>query len=75
METPKRTPLETWEALERQAREAEIDRFLAKTDAEVEASLRAAGHDPAALRREGAALGETLKRRLAAPRTPPRDAR
>jgi hypothetical protein len=60
MTKPKRTPKETWEAIEALAREAEIDRFLAKSPAEVDASLRAAGHDPAAVRAEGAALAKRL---------------
>jgi hypothetical protein len=60
MATTKRTPQETWEAIEKQVREDEIDRFLAKSPAEVDASLRAAGHDPAAVRAEGAALAKKL---------------
>ena len=46
----KRTPKETWDAIRRQAESDEIDRFLAKSRAEVDASLRAKGHDPAAVR-------------------------
>jgi hypothetical protein len=61
MSSTKRTPDETWKALERQAREAEIDRFRAKTGAEVDASLRASGHDPARVRAEGEALAQKLR--------------
>jgi hypothetical protein len=61
MSGPKRTPRETWEAIEQQARDAEIERFLAKTPAEVDASLRAAGFDPAEVRAEGEALARRLR--------------
>lgn len=60
MTKPKRTPAETWKAIERQAEDDEIARFLAKSPAEVDASLRAAGHDPAAVRAEGKALAAQL---------------
>jgi hypothetical protein len=60
MATTKRSPRETWEAIEKQAREAEIDAFLALKTEEVEARLRAAGEDPDALRAEGAALAKRL---------------
>jgi hypothetical protein len=56
----KRTSKETWDAIERQAEKSEIDRFLAKSRAEVDASLRAQGHDPAAVRAEGEALAKKL---------------
>ena len=56
----KRTPKETWDAIRRQAESDEIDRFLAKSRAEVDASLRAKGHDPAAVRAEGEALAKKL---------------
>jgi hypothetical protein len=64
MTTPKRptrTARETWEALEKQSREDEIDRFLALTPAQVDARLRAAGQDPAAVRAEGEALAKQLR--------------
>jgi hypothetical protein len=60
MAPKKRTPRETWEAIEQQARDAEISRFLATPITEVEARLRAAGHDPAAIRAEGVALSKKL---------------
>ncbi|HEY2510076.1 MAG TPA: hypothetical protein VGI39_04445 [Polyangiaceae bacterium] len=56
----KRTPKEVWEAIRRQAEQDEIDRFLAKTPEEVDAGLRAAGFDPVAVGREGAALAARL---------------
>jgi hypothetical protein len=60
MSSAKRTPRETWKAIEAQAREAEIDHFLALPAAEIDARLRAAGHDPAAIRREGTLLAKKL---------------
>jgi len=60
MTKPNRTARETWETLEAHAREDEIARFRAKTSNEVDASLRAAGHDPAAVRAEGDALAKKL---------------
>lgn len=60
MTTPKRTPAETWAALEKQAREDRISRFLAKPASAVNASLRASGLDPAAVRAEGTALAKKL---------------
>ena len=57
----KRTPTEMWEAVRRQAERDEIDRFLKKTTAEVDASLRARGHDPAAVRAEGEALVKKIQ--------------
>jgi len=56
-----RTPGETWDAIRRQAESDEIDRFLAKSRAEVDASLRARGHDPAAVRAEGEAFVKKLR--------------
>jgi len=56
----KRTPRELWDALERAAREDEIDRFLAMPEAEVDARLRAKGYDPAAVRAEGVAFAKAL---------------
>jgi hypothetical protein len=56
-----RTSKETWDAIRRQAESDEIDRFLAKSPAEVDASLRAQGHDPAAVRAEGEALAKKLR--------------
>jgi hypothetical protein len=61
MASTKRTPRETWDALRRQAEEAEIDRFLAKTKDEVDAGLRAHGRDPAAVRAAGEALATKLR--------------
>lgn len=61
MASTKRTPGETWEAVQRQGEQAEIDRFAAKSRAEVDASLRARGHDPAAVRAEGEALAKKLR--------------
>ncbi len=61
MAATKRTPKQTWAAIEEQARQAEIDRFLAKTPAQVDASLRAHGHDPVAVRAEGEALAKKLR--------------
>jgi hypothetical protein len=55
------TPKDTWDAIRRQAESDEIDRFLAKSRAEVDASLRAKGHDPAAVRAEGEALAKKLR--------------
>jgi hypothetical protein len=60
MASKKRSPAEAWSALEKQAREDEIERFLALPSSEVDARLRAAGHDPAAVRAEGVALAKTL---------------
>jgi len=57
----KRTPKETWDAIRRQAERDEIDRFLQKTPAEVDASLRAHGHDPAAVRAEGEAFVKRIQ--------------
>jgi hypothetical protein len=57
----KRAPKETWDAIRRQAESDEIDRYLAKSRAEVDASLRAHGHDPAAVRAEGEALAKALR--------------
>ena len=57
----KRTPKETWDAIRRQAESDEIDRFLKKSSAEVDASLRANGHDPAAVRAEGEAFVKKLR--------------
>ncbi len=59
--SPKLTPAQVWERIEKQTREDEIERFLAKTPAEVDAGLREAGLDPVAVRAEGAALGEKLR--------------
>jgi hypothetical protein len=56
----KRTPEEVWKAITRQAEEDEIDRFLAMSDEEVDAELRAHGGDPAEIRRAGAKLAEKL---------------
>jgi len=56
-----RTPEETWDAIRRQAESDEIDRFLKMTRAEVDASLRAQGHDPAAVRAEGGAFVKKLR--------------
>ncbi len=58
MATTKRTPREVWSAIEKQAREAEIEAFLALTPAQVDARLRAAGEDPVAVRAEGALLAK-----------------
>jgi hypothetical protein len=60
MPSAKRTARETWKAIEAQARQDEIDRFLALPAAAVDARLRAAGHDPAAIRAEGALLAKKL---------------
>jgi len=60
MSPVKRTPRETWKALEAQAREAEIDHFMALPAAAIDARLRAAGHDPEAIRREGALFAKKL---------------
>lgn len=57
----KRTPKEMWDAVRRQQEHEEIDRFLKKTPAEVDASLRAQGHDPAAVRAEGEAFVKKLR--------------
>ena len=57
----KRTPKDTWDAIRRQAERAEIERFLKKTPAEVDASLRAHGHDPAAVRAEGEAFVKKIQ--------------
>lgn len=57
----KRTPKETWDAVRRQAERDEIDCFLQKTPAEVDASLRAHGHDPAAVRAEGEAFVKKIQ--------------
>jgi hypothetical protein len=56
-----RTPEETWDAIRRQAESDEIDRFLKMTRAEVDASLLAQGHDPAAVRAEGEAFVKKLR--------------
>jgi hypothetical protein len=61
MNGAKRTPRETWDAIMREAEAAEIDRFLTKSRAEVDASLRAHGYEPAAIRAEGEALAEKLR--------------
>jgi hypothetical protein len=60
MPPKKRTDRETWEAIEAQARAEEIARFVAMPSSQVDARLRAAGHDPAALRAEGTALAKKL---------------
>jgi hypothetical protein len=59
--TRTRTPEETWDAIRRQAESEEIERFLKKSSAEVDASLRASGHDPAAVRAEGEAFVKKLQ--------------
>jgi hypothetical protein len=56
-----RKPEETWDAIRRQAERAEIERFLKKTPAEVDASLRARGYDPAAVRAEGEAFAKNIQ--------------
>jgi hypothetical protein len=56
-----RTPRETWDAIQREAESDEIARFLAKSRAEVDASLRAQGHDPTTVRAEGEALARKLR--------------
>jgi hypothetical protein len=61
MSSTKRTPRETWDAIRRQKEQEQIDRFAAKSRAEVDASLRAQGHDPAAVRAEGEALAKKLR--------------
>jgi phage-related tail fiber protein len=60
MKSPKRTPAETWRAIEAQAREVEIDQFASMPRANVDARLRAMGEDPDALRAQGAALAKSL---------------
>ena len=55
------TPTESWDAVRRQAEQDEIDRFLQKTPAEVDASLRASGHDPATVRAEGEAFVKKIQ--------------
>jgi hypothetical protein len=64
MAAAKRTASETWDAIERQAREAEIKAFLALTPAQVDARLRARGEDPAAVRAEGEALVRRIRAQL-----------
>ncbi len=60
MSPAKRSARAIWNAIEAQAREDEIDRYLALSSAEVDARLRAAGHDPAAVRAEGVLLAKKL---------------
>lgn len=58
MTTPKkRTPAETWEAIED---DAEMDRILALSKDELDAELRADGFDPAVERARGVALANEL---------------
>lgn len=60
----KRTPAETWRALEDSATEAEMDRVLALTDDALDRELAGAGMNPDELR----ARGEELGRRAAGER-------
>jgi hypothetical protein len=60
MAAKKRTPQQTWDALERQARHDEIEHFLAMSDEEVDERLRAAGFDPEQVAAEGEALANKL---------------
>jgi hypothetical protein len=51
---PRRTPEETWKAIERGAADDEMDRITALSDAELDAELRAIGFDPEEVREQGA---------------------
>src|SRR5450755_2075478 len=56
----KRTPEELWKAIEAQAAEDEIERFLAMSDEEIDDELRAHGGDPEQIRKDGVALADKL---------------
>ena len=56
----KRTPKETWKAIEAQAPDDAVEHFLALSDDEVDAELRAHGGDPEQIRKDGAALVKKL---------------
>jgi hypothetical protein len=56
----KRTPKETWEAIQKQREEDEMARFAAAPIEQIDAELREAGFDPEAEGAEGAALAKRL---------------
>ena len=58
----KRTPEETWTAIEAQGREDEIDRFRGMSNEEIDAELRAYGGDPEQIRKDGAEIVERLRK-------------
>lgn len=62
MGTPKkRTPEETWDALEKMALDDEVERVLALSDEQLDAELKDSGLDPQRVRERGQALGEKLR--------------
>jgi hypothetical protein len=61
MTTPKRTPEEAWQAIERWAMDDEAERILALTDEELDRELREAGFDPAEVRAKGREIGERAR--------------
>jgi hypothetical protein len=58
---PKKTPAETWDALEKMALEDEVDRVLGLSDAKLDEELEAAGLDPKAIRERGRRIGQQLE--------------
>jgi hypothetical protein len=78
MVTPKkRTPEETWDALEKMALDDEVERVLALSDEQLDAELKDSGLDPQRVRERGQALGEKLRSEHASSarpsRPPPRE--
>jgi hypothetical protein len=62
MVTPKRrTPAETWDALENMAFDDEVDRVLALSEEQLDEELKESGLDPQRVRERGRALGEQLR--------------
>jgi hypothetical protein len=57
---PRRTPEETWKALEKLAAEEEAERISELSDEQLDAELREGGFDPARVRAEGAAFAKML---------------
>lgn len=56
----KRTPEETWDALEKMALEDEVERVLALSEKDLDDELRAAGADPRRVRARGRAVAAQI---------------
>ena len=57
----KKTPAETWDALEKMPLEDEVDRVLGMSDAQLDEELEGAGLDPKAVRERGRQIGRQLE--------------
>src|SRR4030088_3092308 len=66
----KRTPQETWDALEQMALDDEAERVVGLGDAELDQELKDAGVDPAKVRARGRELAEELQRAPMQPQGP-----